>query len=280
MRSSQLSLQRCIASCPFTLSLIASIFASSIDNSPLYKRRPNERLRPPADLLTQPRPSPTGTRHRRQANSQRHCQPPPGCLSPVHVNALIPSAPAVRCIPSAPVSEPRSPVPIQHRLGQPNTMSSFRPLLRKSFSSNDESPASSSAHHTPGGTPTPTPPPISTHSSFSHISIQLPTPDQARPPMDHKPHSAMAGGGAGFPRTRTNSSGAGTGEGRYRRKVGFEAFEAGPAAMFAYTCQVSCWRESTNASPLQAVQSLTSGQERGVQAVPQHASVCGRCIGR
>jgi len=59
--------------------------------------------------------------------------------------------------------------------------------------------------------------------------------------MDHKPpHSAMAGGGSGhFPRTRTNSSGQGTGDGRYRRKVGFEAFEAGPDALFAYTCQVS-----------------------------------------
>lgn len=42
----------------------------------------------------------------------------------------------------------------------------------------------------------------------------------------------------GFPRTPTNSSGAG-GDGRYRRKVGFEAFEAGPEALFAYTCAVS-----------------------------------------
>jgi len=40
----------------------------------------------------------------------------------------------------------------------------------------------------------------------------------------------------GMPRTRTNSS---TGEGRYRRKVGFEAFAAGPDALFAYTCAVS-----------------------------------------
>jgi hypothetical protein len=46
-----------------------------------------------------------------------------------------------------------------------------------------------------------------------------------------------SGAGAGFPRTRTNSSGQG--DGKWRRKVGFEAFEAGPAALFAYTCAVS-----------------------------------------
>jgi len=46
----------------------------------------------------------------------------------------------------------------------------------------------------------------------------------------------MSDGGAGFPRTRTNSS---SGGGGYRRKVGFEAFEAGPEALFAYTCAVS-----------------------------------------
>jgi hypothetical protein len=41
-------------------------------------------------------------------------------------------------------------------------------------------------------------------------------------------------GGIGFPRTSTQGS---AGEGRYRRKVGFEAFEAGPDTLFAFTCQ-------------------------------------------
>lgn len=48
--------------------------------------------------------------------------------------------------------------------------------------------------------------------------------------------SAMSSSGVGFPRTSTKDSQDG---GRYRRKVGFEAFEAGPEALFAYTCQVS-----------------------------------------
>lgn len=43
------------------------------------------------------------------------------------------------------------------------------------------------------------------------------------------------GSGIGFPRTSTQGS---AGEGRYRRKVGFEAFEAGPDTLFAYTSQV------------------------------------------
>ncbi|ORX37655.1 hypothetical protein BD324DRAFT_578323 [Kockovaella imperatae] len=39
---------------------------------------------------------------------------------------------------------------------------------------------------------------------------------------------------SGLPKTWTNSSGH---EGRYRRKVGFEAFEPDSDALFAYTCQ-------------------------------------------
>ena len=46
-------------------------------------------------------------------------------------------------------------------------------------------------------------------------------------------------GGIGLPRTRSGSSGQGAIEGKYRKKVGFEAFEAGPTALFAYTCQAS-----------------------------------------
>lgn len=55
----------------------------------------------------------------------------------------------------------------------------------------------------------------------------------------HEPghaYSNSGGSGIGFPRTSTQGS---AGEGRYRRKVGFEAFEAGPDTLFAYTSQVS-----------------------------------------
>lgn len=56
----------------------------------------------------------------------------------------------------------------------------------------------------------------------------------------HHAHSSSfgshsGGSGIGFPRTSTQGS---AGEGRYRRKVGFEAFEAGPDTLFAYTSQV------------------------------------------
>ncbi|ORY34684.1 hypothetical protein BCR39DRAFT_514004 [Naematelia encephala] len=77
-------------------------------------------------------------------------------------------------------------------------------------------------------------------AATSHVSIQLPE----RPSLGQPTHSAMAksnsnhgeGGHESFRRTRTNSSGQYAGDGRYRRKVGFEAFDAGPAALFAYTC--------------------------------------------
>ena len=45
--------------------------------------------------------------------------------------------------------------------------------------------------------------------------------------------SAMS---SGLPRTWTQSS---AGDGRYRRKVGFEAFDTQPEALFAFTCAVS-----------------------------------------
>ena len=65
-------------------------------------------------------------------------------------------------------------------------------------------------------------------------------------PFHYSPASSRcAGQGLGSPvvlpcsslsmsRTSTQNS---AGEGRYRRKVGFEAFEAGPDALFAFTCQ-------------------------------------------
>lgn len=83
------------------------------------------------------------------------------------------------------------------------------------------------------------------HNSTSRVSMQLPE----HPPSHQRSHSGSAGYAnttnlpsamshhGQFPRTRTNSSGQQ--DGKYRRKVGFEAFEAGPGALFAFTCQVS-----------------------------------------
>ncbi|OCF34441.1 universal stress protein [Kwoniella heveanensis BCC8398] len=125
---------------------------------------------------------------------------------------------------------------------------SLRPALRHTQSSPGDTPASSAPD-----TVSPSPSPsfsnlptsttsasgTNTHSS-SRVSVQLPE----RPRTMHAdtyPHlpSAMHShsSSAGFPRTRTNSSGQGPNDGKYRRKVGFEAFEAGPAALFAFTCQ-------------------------------------------
>lgn len=42
--------------------------------------------------------------------------------------------------------------------------------------------------------------------------------------------------GAGFPRTNTINSTVG--ENKYRRKVGFEAFDTGADTLFTFTCQV------------------------------------------
>ncbi|WVN89931.1 uncharacterized protein L203_105161 [Cryptococcus depauperatus CBS 7841] len=77
--------------------------------------------------------------------------------------------------------------------------------------------------------------------SSSRVSVQLPE----RPPSYSRSNSTSqtARNSALFPnamshpipRTRTNSSGHQ--DGKYRRKVGFEAFEVGPAALFAFTCQ-------------------------------------------
>lgn len=60
--------------------------------------------------------------------------------------------------------------------------------------------------------------------------------DNAKVQFSERPSltSAMSSSGVGFPRTTTKDS---TDTGKYRRKVGFEAFEAGPEALFAYTCQ-------------------------------------------
>ena len=62
--------------------------------------------------------------------------------------------------------------------------------------------------------------------------------DNAKVQFSERPSltSAMSSSGVGFSRTTTKDS---TDTGKYRRKVGFEAFEAGPEALFAYTCQVS-----------------------------------------
>ncbi|EIW71375.1 universal stress protein [Tremella mesenterica] len=118
----------------------------------------------------------------------------------------------------------------------------MRPALRKTQSSpNGLIPDSSSSLSLPSGISTPvqpsSPPPLmSSHSS--KVSVVL--PDKIKFVNDTPMHSSLhtpSVGGVGLPRTRSGSSGQGAIEGKYRRKVGFEAFEAGPATLFAYTCQ-------------------------------------------
>ncbi|KAK8849715.1 hypothetical protein IAR55_005050 [Kwoniella newhampshirensis] len=132
-------------------------------------------------------------------------------------------------------------------------MSTLRPALRHANSSPAESTITNPPTTSSTISPSPslsfnTPLQPGSHSS-SRVSVQLP-PSMKRasqtestlylPSAMHHPSSGtipgtLGGGGAGFPRTRTNSSGQQ--DGKYRRKVGFEAFEAGPAALFAFTCQ-------------------------------------------
>ncbi|OCF77991.1 universal stress protein [Kwoniella mangroviensis CBS 8886] len=115
---------------------------------------------------------------------------------------------------------------------------SLRPALRQTVSSPGETPS----HSTPN-TVSPSPSPsfsaLPQTTSSSRVSVQL--PDRPRSTQYdstiHLPSAMSQSGSAGFPRTRTNSSGQGPNDGKYRRKVGFEAFEAGPAALFAFTCQ-------------------------------------------
>jgi hypothetical protein len=73
------------------------------------------------------------------------------------------------------------------------------------------------------------------------------------PPSATFPNSALASprgsistlhvggsGGIGFPRTHTGDSTTLGTEGKYRRKVGFEAFnDDQPDTLFTFTCQVS-----------------------------------------
>ena len=116
--------------------------------------------------------------------------------------------------------------------GQFRDQMSIRPLLRKHNSSPTSPRATSDLTLLPSTSASPT------HLTLPHsqsFRVSRVPPSSDRPKLDRAPHSVMS---SGFPRTRTNSSGQG--DGRYRRKVGFEAFEAGPEAMFAYTCAVSC----------------------------------------
>lgn len=59
----------------------------------------------------------------------------------------------------------------------------------------------------------------------------------------HSPRGSISGlgvTGAGFPRTMTSGTNSSIGDGgKYRRKVGFETFDAQPESLFTYTCQVS-----------------------------------------
>ncbi|ODN72887.1 hypothetical protein L202_08310 [Cryptococcus amylolentus CBS 6039] len=114
-------------------------------------------------------------------------------------------------------------------------MSIFRHSISSLTDNNDSAIALDSASQTPSSPPASATLP----SSNSHVSVQLPDhpPSHTRSPSypnsSHLP-SAMHHT-TGIPRTRTNSTSQG--DGKYRRKVGFEAFEAGPAALFAFTCQ-------------------------------------------
>ncbi|TYJ52001.1 hypothetical protein B9479_007404 [Cryptococcus floricola] len=114
-------------------------------------------------------------------------------------------------------------------------MSIFRHSISSATDNNDSAIALDSTSQTPSSPPASATLP----ASNSHVSVQLPDhpPSHARSPSypnsSHLP-SAMHHT-TGIPRTRTNSSSQG--DGKYRRKVGFEAFEAGPAALFAFTSQ-------------------------------------------
>jgi hypothetical protein len=104
-------------------------------------------------------------------------------------------------------------------------MSSLRPSLRPTHSSpNNSGNSVPMAKQNSQDTSNPNP--------AAARSIQF----SERPSMP----SAMSSSGVGFPRTSTKDSQDG---GKYRRKVGFEAFEAGPEALFAYTCQVSDYEQ-------------------------------------
>ncbi|WWC95570.1 hypothetical protein V866_002435 [Kwoniella sp. B9012] len=115
---------------------------------------------------------------------------------------------------------------------------SLRPALRQTASSPGETP-SNSTPNTVSPSPSPSFSNLPQTTSSSRVSVQL--PDRPRSTQYdstiHLPSAMSQSGSAGFPRTRTNSSGQGPNDGKYRRKVGFEAFEAGPAALFAFTCQ-------------------------------------------
>lgn len=124
---------------------------------------------------------------------------------------------------------------------------SLRPTIRHTQSSPGSSPSL-----TPSLAPSP--PPLNSSHSSSHVSILVPDKPRSRPssaaltpqeihsalhhpgqPYAHGHSHSPVPGSVGMPRTSTQTS---AGEGRYRKKVGFEAFEKGPATMFAFTCQV------------------------------------------
>ncbi|GFZ49738.1 hypothetical protein JCM24511_07141 [Saitozyma sp. JCM 24511] len=123
---------------------------------------------------------------------------------------------------------------------------SLRPTIRHTQSSPGSSPSL-----TPSLAPSP--PPLNSSHSSSHVSILVPDKPRSRPssaaltpqeihsalhhpgqPYAHGHSHSPVPGSVGMPRTSTQTS---AGEGRYRKKVGFEAFEKGPATMFAFTCQ-------------------------------------------
>ncbi|CAD6590946.1 MAG: hypothetical protein TREMPRED_005929, partial [Tremellales sp. Tagirdzhanova-0007] len=142
--------------------------------------------------------------------------------------------------------------------GQFRDQMSIRPLLRKHNSSPTSPRATSDLTLLPSTSASPT------HLTLPHsqsFRVSRVPPSSDRPKLDRAPHSVMS---SGFPRTRTNSSGQG--DGRYRRKVGFEAFEAGPEAMFAYTCAAKSegYKRSRNTRVFAVA---VSADESGVDAL-------------
>lgn len=85
----------------------------------------------------------------------------------------------------------------------------------------------------------------------------------------HSPRGSISGlgvTGAGFPRTMTSGTNSSVGDGKYRRKVGFETFDAQPESLFTYTCQVSWSREFTGRRPCSETGARRTHFARGLLA--------------
>ncbi|KAL7425189.1 hypothetical protein Q5752_000877 [Cryptotrichosporon argae] len=109
---------------------------------------------------------------------------------------------------------------------------SIRPSLKKSAS------LPGSSHPFPPISPPSAHPPLQSAMSTSHVHMASDDSVGASAGASSTPTLVLVAGGAAkyMPRTSTVMT-SGSVDGKYRRKVGFEAFEAGPDALFAFTCQ-------------------------------------------